>query len=336
MKILGIANPKSGCGYHRVSLPLGFMDDIKGVVTNKVTPEQLAEGFDIIFYNRLSMFDNNFEDFKREYGYKFVMDMDDDWILPTNHLNYYEYLDYKPRIENNLRSADLVTCTNQKLADKIKPFNENVVVVPNALPYGFDQFVNNKIQSDKIRIFWCGGITHEGDLETLRNPIKRLSAHKEKIEMVIGGYDTSNNSSKWLWDKMVGYFTSSCRLPHQKLLSLPPNQYMSMYDNADIMLIPLMESEWSSCKSNLKLLEAASRECAVICQAVEPYINDYDAPVLWVYKQSDWFKHLNYLINNPEKIKEYGQKTKEWANRKYNIADHNKTRRAAFANLIKA
>ena len=312
-----------------------MMNDVTGKITNAIVKEDLEQKWDIVNYNRMSMFDADFNFFKNEYGFKFVMDLDDDWILPTNHINYYDFNNNKERIENNIRCADLVTVTNKRLYDKVKQFNDYVTILPNALPYETGQFIDNKIESDKIRIFWCGSITHEGDLESIKNPLKRLKCYANNIEMVIGGYDEVNNMSKWLWDKMVGYFTCSKQLPYKILPSLPPNEYMSMYDNADIILIPLMESEWAASKSNLKILEAASRGVTVICQAVEPYINDYDAPVLWVYNQSDWFKHLNFLINNPEKIKEYGQKTKEWAARKYNFHSINEQRKRAFECVIK-
>jgi glycosyltransferase involved in cell wall biosynthesis len=108
---------------------------------------------------------------------------------------------------------------------------------------------------------------------------------------------------------------------------------MGMYSHADIMLVPLEDSEWHGCKSNLKLLEAACKKIPVICSDVEPYSND-DAPVLWVEKQSDWYKHMNFLINNPKECINLGNKLYEWAIKNYNFADINGRRKAAFENLI--
>jgi glycosyltransferase involved in cell wall biosynthesis len=110
---------------------------------------------------------------------------------------------------------------------------------------------------------------------------------------------------------------------------------MAIFAHADIMLVPLEQSDWHACKSNLKLLEAACKKIPVICSKVAPYSND-DAPVLWVEKQSDWYKHMNYLLNNPEAAVELGQQLYEWAIREYNFADINGRRKAAFENLIRA
>jgi glycosyltransferase involved in cell wall biosynthesis len=331
MKILGIAHPNSGCGYHRIVLPLMMMEGIEGICTNKPTDEVLSEQWDVLFYNRVSMFDNSLEETKKRLGCKIVVDMDDSWLLPTNHLNYYDYQDMNAQIENNLRVADLVTCTNEKLANLIKKLNENVVIIPNAIPYGYHQFNDEKIEDEKLRIFWCGGITHEGDLELLKNPFRKLLIHKDKIKMVLGGYTATDELSKWLWDKMLSYFTNSMKLEFRALAGTSPNLYMDMYKNADIMVVPLLQSDWSACKSNLKLLEAATKGIPVICSKVEPYASDMDAPVLWVEKQSDWFKHLNFLINNKNARLDYGQNLKEWAARKYDFFAINNKRKTAFA-----
>jgi glycosyltransferase involved in cell wall biosynthesis len=336
MKILGISHPHSGCGFHRVVLPLGFMSDVKGLVTNVPNEEVIGTGWDIVFFNRLSVWDDNLELVKDQMNCKIIVDMDDDWKLPRNHLLYDGYEQFKPRIENNLRMADMVTCTNERLAEEIRPFNHNVHIFPNAIPFGGHQFVDDKVEDEKIRLFWCGGITHEHDLELLKNPIRRLSGHADKIKMVIGGYDDSTNGSRYVWERMVGHFTSARQLPYTIIKGTTPDKYMQLYEHADIMLIPLVQNNWSACKSNLKILEASVKSIPCIVSAVEPYINDHDAPVLWAKNQTDWFKHMNFLINNKNAREDYGQRLNEWAKEKYNLHEINKERRITFASLIQS
>jgi hypothetical protein len=111
---------------------------------------------------------------------------------------------------------------------------------------------------------------------------------------------------------------------------------MKMYEEADIMLIPLENTAWHSSKSNLKMLEAATKKVPVICSAVEPYINDKEAPVMWVRNQSDWYRHTKYLVKNKNAREDYGEKIYEWAKAKYDLLKVNENRRTAFADLIKA
>lgn len=143
MKILGLTQRNSGCGYHRIILPLAFMEDVTAHITNLPLESDMQKEWDILFFNRLSVFDDKLQVLKDK-GIKIVVDMDDDWVLPPNHINYGDYLNLKPRIENNIKIADLVTCTNQRLYNRCKEFNDNVMIFPNALPYGQEQFTDEK------------------------------------------------------------------------------------------------------------------------------------------------------------------------------------------------
>ena len=179
--------------------------------------------------------------------------------------------------------------------------NKNVIIIPNAIPFGEWQFTENKKPSDKVRIFWAGGISHKNDLKILDKNIYRLTKLSDKVEMVIGGY-CDDYASKETWDKMVGYFTHDYKIPHTILTNTSPLKFMCLYENADVMLIPLENNTWNGYKSNLKILEAATKKIPCIVSNVAPYSKDKDCPVLWVNTPDDWMKHLKFLINNPNAI----------------------------------
>jgi len=334
IQVLGITQKQSGCGWHRVTLPLAFMPDAYNHICNVPTEEILEErNFEVLLYNRFTQFDSNWNEAKKHF--KVVMDLDDDWELPYSHPLYQFYEPQKKRVINNIFNADMVTCTNERIADKVSKYNKNVLILPNCIPLGEQQYTEHRHESDKVRIFWAGGSTHLNDIALLRNPIKRLSGLKG-IEMVLGGYTDSDATSKAYWDKVLSMFTNGGKLAHQKHKGTLPNDYMSHFEHADIMLIPLEDSQWHACKSNLKILEAASKRIACIVSDVEPYNKDKDAPVLWVKSQSDWFKHITYLVNNPNARVEMGAKLYEWAKEKYNYQEIGAKRRKAFGNLIEA
>ena len=330
MNIIGVTHKESGCGYHRVMLPLAFMNDIKGYVTNYIT-EDKTDDWDILLYNRICQYDINWNKTKELLGCQVVMDIDDHWQLPVNHLYYNTYQDIAERIERNLMQADLVTVTNSNLLNKVKQFNDNVIVMPNALPYGLNQFNDSRVKSDKVRLFWCGSISHDNDIKILKEPLKRLQGRKD-IQMVMGGYNDSDAYTKSIWDKMFSMFTGN--LPSIKLHSASPTQYMDMYNYADIVLIPLEDSEWHACKSNLKILEAAAKRLPVICSNVAPYNMDVDAPVLWVNNQKDWFRYINLLTNNPSLRENLGNELYAWASKRYNFQEINQQRYDAYKSII--
>jgi glycosyltransferase involved in cell wall biosynthesis len=334
IQVLGVTQKQSGCGWHRVTLPLAFMPDSYNHICNHPTKEILEErNFELLLFNRFSQFDTDWDETKKHF--KVVMDLDDDWELPYNHPLYPFYEPQKKRVVNNIFNADLITCTNERIANKVSKINKNVIVLPNALPYGEHQYTSDKYESDKTRIFWAGGSTHMDDIKLLANPFKRLSS-LPNIEMVLGGYTDTDPISKKYWDKVHSMFSNGNKLANRKLNSELPTNYMEHFKHADIMVVPLQNSQWHASKSNLKLLEAAAKKLAVVVSDVEPYNIDKDAPVLWVKSQADWFKHISYLVNNPNERIKLGEDLFEWAKNKFNNERINQTRRKAFGDLIKA
>ena len=330
MRILGLSSPNSGCGYHRVVNPLAYMDGTR-FITNFPTDEQLREGWDIILFNRVSAIDSNWPLVRELSGAKIVMDMDDDWILPAGHINYDEYQRLKPRIENNLKLADLVTVTHERLAAKCREFNDNVIVIPNALPFGEDQFTDERTNADALRLFWAGGISHVKDMEILRNPMKRILS-LPGVMPVIGGYSDGNAYTKDCWDRMVSSFTCGLKVPGMVLNSLPVNEYMKHLIYADVMLVPLESGTWHGMKSNLKLLEAGCKRVPVICSKVHPYI-DGNPPVFHVERQSDWFDYVKDLNKNRGMVKVWGDWLHDWA-RQFDLRTWNKKREECYLNLL--
>jgi glycosyltransferase involved in cell wall biosynthesis len=310
------------------------MNDIQGLVTNLPQEDVISQKWDIVLYNRFSPFDGHLDECREKLGAKIVVDLDDDWILPANHINYYHYLSYRERLERNIREADLVTCTNDLIADKVVKLNKNVEVIPNGIPFGEFNFTLEREPSDKVRIFWCGSVTHEPDISILKGPIRRLAG--ENVKMVMGGYNDSNETSKKIWDRMASTFTNAWQMDYLVLKGCLPDVYMEMYRHADIGLIPLEHGTWHAGKSNLKVLECASKKIPVIVSHVPPYTRDKDAPILWVRNQKDWYKHIKTLIHDKEKREDLGEQLYQWAYGKFNLADINKRRREIFERLIQA
>ena len=334
MQILGLSNQSSGCGYHRILLPLAYMQGVKAYVTNWITEDKM-EGWDVINYNRLCPYDGDWSGFRKLMNYpKIVMDIDDYWILPPNHINAIQYAGHTPKIIANIQDADAVTTTNARLAEKVYKYNKNVYILPNALPYGVNQFHDGKIESDKTRVIWVGGSSHTADIELLRNPLKKMRG--QNVQMVVGGYTNTDEYSRLIWDRMASSLTAGGQLDHIKLPGRMPTDYMDLYQFGDIALIPLEQSEWHACKSNLKLLEAAAKNIPCIVSNVEPYNNDYDCPAFFVNSQKDWARFLTMLINDKNLIYEYGKALKAWAEQSYNYESINHQRYNIFTNLCQA
>ena len=319
MKIFGLINKNSGPGFHRIMMPLLQMHDVDCYITNAIQEEDFEKHKpDAIYYNRI-MSDEVLM-LQSKYHFKVVVDVDDYW-----HLDPYHIL-YKYSRENNipahaikhLRIADVVTCTHERLAEKVYEFNKNVIVVPNAIPTQ-EYFPTERTKSAKghTRIFWQGSITHEGDIKLLQKTIKKLDA--QKFMMVMCGY-----TEEAAWERMANYYTDNQRMPGVILPGLPPHQYYRNYQYADICVVPLLSNKFNSFKSNLKILEAAHIGCPVIASNVHPYKNMEG--VMYANKGTDWFD----LLNDFDRHKESAAILQAFCKKHYDFDTINKKRKEAF------
>ena len=333
MKILALTQKFSGCGYHRLMLPLSFMPKEYGRITDHMTEEDWEENkYDIVFINRVWEKDDLIN-LRKKYGFKLVVDVDDYWILNHDHLMFDSFNEsgFASKLIHHMREADLVTCTHERLAEAIAVHNPNVIITPNAIPYGDSQFNGERVATDNVKIFWAGGITHDQDLKILEGPIKKLDG---PVQMVLGGYADSNETERYYWNRMVNYFTNDKKLTHTIFRGIEVFKYYDLFKYADIMLIPLVKNNFNKYKSNIKILEAAGKAIPVVVSAVHPYLGFPEDVVNYVYDRADWNKHIDRLVKDKDLREEQGAKLLEYCSIHYNFSKINETRQKAFEALL--
>lgn len=337
MKIITLTQKFSGCGYHRLMLPVTLMQKEYGRLTDNMTEEQWHEKkYDIVYINRTWDEEDLFERRKQQ-GFKLVVDVDDYWHLSHDHLMYegYNATNFASRLIKHMREADYITCTHERLADAIYPHNKNIEILPNAIPYNREQFDGERVVTDAVKLFWAGGITHEQDLKLLQGVLYQIDKYANDIHMVMGGYSDSNETERYYWGRMAAYFTNNARLPYTIIRGMPVFEYYKMFRNADIMLIPLVKNNFNAYKSNIKILEAAGKAIPVICSGVHPYLGFPDEVVNYANKREDWIKHIQRLVKDPELRAEQGAKLHHYCNSVYNFDAINEKRRMLFESLLK-
>lgn len=324
MKVLVIYD-HSAPKYFRCLLPAILMG-VEVVVNYRLEEEQL-EGVDIVFFNRMigGTTIEMVEDLRKRYGFKLIIDFDDHWRLDPDHYLYENYRRHRLSeiMEMFIRIADGVTVTHERLANEVYPLNTNVFVLPNSIPK-WGQFLTKKQESDKVRLFWAGGITHRKDIELLKGPVKRLQG----VKMVMGGY-VDNPEFK----AMASAFTNGGRLDHELIEGLPVKDYYHAYSKCDISLIPLRPGRFNSFKSNLKILEAANIGSPVIVSGVEPYLGFPYKSVNYVRSAKDWVAHITNLIRDRNFIEYQGLELQEYCDKNYNFDTINEARKQIFTNV---
>lgn len=359
-KLQIIVSPKSGISYHRFVNPLSYLD-----MGTDWTIEMLWFGedehkidCDILWYSKYLRTDVKWLKKLQEKGTKIIVDVDDHWELPPSHHVYQQWKDTgrdKVTLEN-IKMADLVTCSTMKIQSIVRPYNKNTVVLPNAFPYGQPEYCpQSGEQREKMSFIYSGGSSHYTDVKLLEGKFRRLSSDSSVVksaEFLLAGYEpqmkkmyhspadrsADNNNytlteSRGEWDKMASVFKQTNS--YKVLPSVNLDHYLRYYDIADVALIPLVDNTWNGYKSVLKVLEASTRKLPVICSKVEPYypeLKDYKG-IMWV-ENNNWVDPIKWCIKNPQGVKVMGEQLAEdiWEN--YNLITINETRKQILNSLM--
>lgn len=325
----------AGCDYHRVKLPYIFAAEyVDDSPYRNFDPDKLLsyiEKSELVVFNRSVPFTpEQIRKWQAE-GIKFAADLDD-WVeLPWYHPLYKQYrTGGAKRILDAISAADVVTVTTDRLYQKVKPFNKNTHVVPNALPYGQGQFRPHPApparDNDLFNFVYAGQSSHLEDVRLMQSQVIKLKKIPG-ISLTMAGYKAHK-----VWNQMEEVFKN---LPnYTRVENIPIEKYMTAYDGMDCSIVPLCLNDFNSCKSNLKLLEAAAKKIPVIVSHVPPYRDDSEAPVLWVREPADWYKHMKFFAENPDLARQIGEDLHQWAFKKYNLITWNKVRFEIYQNAV--
>ena len=340
MKKVLVVTSNDGVGLHRIMNPSIMLEkmglDKKLGIEFLVIPtlkrstlEDFIETtkeyeYDMVWFNRiiqLNIFDGKVKSIENEKfmqyfknkGVKILMDLDDYWVLNKEHVAYELYNKVLAKeIIHCLKYADAVTVTTELLRDRVLQYNKNVFILPNTIaPGNLNAELLDSKTHEGIQFGWVGGVTHYHDLLQIKKGLPT------DVHYVLGGFD---KRSLHEWKRMESIFTRNYTIKgSEELLKWDGDKsidgytrvctrdiwsYLSIYENIDVALIPLLTNEFNSYKSPLKLVEAAVTGTAIICDNVEPY-KQYlknKKNCLLVNNKSDWAKHINTLKNNPSLI----------------------------------
>jgi glycosyltransferase involved in cell wall biosynthesis len=323
MRIVAFVNNNSGPSYHRIIMPLMLLPDTDVYITNNLLEKDFEKGCDIFMYNRMlpSHCKETIQKLKQKYDFKTCVDVDDWWELDPHHILYQLYQDENVAAEQieHMVNADFIFTTHERLANEVMQINSNVYILPNAIPRQ-GQFDIERRPYHLTRLFWQGSVTHGEDIALLKRPLDCLNTIAAKIKMVMAGYQEQEDE----WYKMVLNYTANTKHQYKLIPGAHVNKYYAAYAEADICLIPLLNSPFNRMKSNLKVLEAANLGLPVICSDVHPY---KDLPVLYAKGTGEWVTTIKRLVASKKRQKEAGSELKEYCDTYFNFHKINKERK---------
>ncbi len=329
MKLLILTDGMNGVVYHRLFTPhLRMQLDGQADVSVCQSQEEWLTldytQFDVIIFSRW-LGARHYDVLKKiaDSGTPYVVDIDDYWVLPKYNPAYWNYRKgIKQGVKDAINYADAVITTTPALAKEIRQINENVTVVSNCLDYTHKQWeAQPQPRTDKIKVGWVGGVTHEEDLKLIAEEIKGMD-----IEFYICGYTPGE-----IWNRIAK------SMPDAKIVQgTTVFEYGEVYKHFDIVVAPLQDTKFNNCKSELKILEASAYKKPIICSAVLPYLYHTANDGVLFLPRNQWRSGIQKLIDAGHGVRQsMGQSNYDYCNKHHNLALHNLTRMSVYQSLCK-
>lgn len=376
MKILLITSKKlTGLNYHRQLVPfMGLEKDFDIKVCDEwdseVTDEFLKNFNCVSFLRNINLSGQTKKIAERihKLGLKIHFDIDDYWKLPSSHPFYKNYAEQKvgEQTIEAIESSDFVTTTTDYLALRIKEYNSNVFILPNAINPNESQWQINNCENERIRFGYIAGVHHQKDVTILHSNLKKLWESRDvsnKFQLLPAGFNLNKYpDGKTLMNAYYKFveqvFTNNYKFiknkdykeylhdnnpqknelfeneQYRRLWGTDTFNYAKLYDHIDVSLVPLEQNMFSACKSELKLIEAGFKKKAVIVSNVKPYDNiitkENCLSILPSRNHIEWFTNMRKLILNPEMVKDLGEALYDSVKEKYHIDTVNELRKQIF------
>ena len=112
---------------------------------------------------------------------------------------------------------------------------------------------------DKVRIGWVGAISHANDLVLIKDVVKEVQKQRKNVEFIFVG----DPRAKELLEN------ENIEVALGVAFEVYPKKLSGL--NFDIGIAPLCDTEFTRCKSPIKIMEYGINRIPVVASNVEPY-----------------------------------------------------------------
>lgn len=242
-------------------------------------------------------------------GYLIVLDLDDD-------------PDYFPGLFENdafaLRCLHAAQVSTPGIADRLREYVSEIAILPNHLPV----LPPVRIKTEPITRVFIGAYNRSEDWAEISNQANRVL-----------GYFGESVQIEVLHDRRVfdGLVAPNKRFTPRCSYSL----YLELLGSCDIALLPLRDTAFNRCKSDLKFVQCAAYGVAALAP-MPVYANSVeDGQTGVLYRSpSEFMTGLQRLIQEPELRDHLTAQARDSAMNKRMLADHYEGRHAWYLDLI--
>lgn len=212
------------------------------------------------------------------------------------------------------RRASMITVTTPLLAEAFKPYNGNVVALPNCLKMSMWKKLPLRSHEPEIRMLWTGGSSHYEDWCLLAEVLPLVMRKHRNLKLVIGGQKFDGTLKNCPLDQIEFKEWTDIKAHHLQC---------AIFD-ADFCIIPLVDNEFNRRKSAIKWLEMAALQVPCVMSHVSPYSEVYNgenAMMIENNSQAAWVEGLETMIEDRLLRAKIGQAAYESAKKDFDIED---------------
>lgn len=334
----------TGLSYHRLIVPYQYISDMaefqcdvfQDVAT--LPDDKLKQYCAVVFQREIHTNGRSVELINKFHnlGIKVIFDIDDYWALPNTHhlFKLYTHNNIPGQTIEIFKHVDLITTSTEYLAKKIKAHtNKPVEVLPNCLDLNNEQWQSNKTPSELTRFGYIAGVHHVPDVKILERPIEKYFFSEGKCEFVLGGYSDNDHYNYY---ESVFSVNGKANERYKRIDALDVYNYGRMYNMTDVSLIPLVSNEFSACKSEIKLLEAAAHGNAVIASNVKPYNTFPKDSCIFLgnHDTNGWVKAIKKMCNEPNFRQDKAEELSIYVKLEYNLNKWTKIRKEILRSVL--
>ena len=256
-----------------------------------------AHIFDIIVIQRVNPYSNQILKKAKKHKIKIVYESDDDFldINPANP-SYNYILGNFDNIKKLVNNSDQIVVSTRELKNRFTKLGiDNVEIIKNYYVNSYLPLKPFTYRGDEIiKIGYFGTLTHDNDLELIHNVILILkhnfSKKGVKIYFEVAGASIDENSD-WFSIKKIPYYPMSMNTFYD---------WLSKNADWDIGIIPLVNTEFNQCKSELKYIEFAALGIPVVASDMNVYNEAIEDNVtgFLANTEDEWVEKITELIED--------------------------------------
>ncbi len=217
-------------------------------------------------------------------------------------------------IIQNFRAVHAVQTSTEALADVLRRDNAEIAVFPNAISELPE--IRNFRDPAKLRLFF-GGINREADWPPYIAALNHAAAQlgdRLAFEIV---------HDRGMFDAL--------QTPHKKFTPLCDyDTYKSLLGSCELCFIPLQDTPFNHCKSDLKFIEAASYRVTALASHIAYAETVAHGSRGFVFHNNDELRDLLFhLVENPAIARQAADAARQYVQR-HRMAAHQVARRAAW------